>query len=118
MLRYIVAFSILTPGLSGCAGDLCGNTIGQTVLSPSGQAKAVVFNRDCGATTGFSTHVSVLPSDEELPNDGGNLLVVDGTVPIALRWISESSLSVGSIGNARVFRQESVVADTQVSYVR
>ncbi|WP_052128219.1 hypothetical protein [Neosynechococcus sphagnicola] len=97
---------------------MCGNTIGQTVLSPSGQTKAVVFKRDCGATTGFSTQVSVLSSDDELPNDGGNVLVLDGAVPIELRWLSESSLAIGGIGNAKVFLQESVVANTQVSYVR
>jgi hypothetical protein len=97
---------------------MCGNTVEQTVASPSGQTKAVVFSRDCGATTGFSTQVSVLPADEELPNDGGNLLVLDGTVPVELSWLSESSLAVGGIGNAKVFRQESAVAKIQVSYVR
>ena len=118
MLRYIAPISILSTFLSGCAGDMCGNTIGQTALSPSGQTKAVVFNRDCGATTGFSTQVSVLSSDDELPNDSGNALVVEGTVPVELRWLSESSLAIGGIGNAKVFRQESAVANTQVSYVR
>jgi hypothetical protein len=118
MLRYIVALSVLAPILSGCTGDLCGNTVERTVPSPAGQTKAVVFIRDCGATTGFSTQVSVLPSGEELPNDRGNVLVLDGTVPIVLSWLSESSLAIGGIGNAKVFRQEAAVANTQVSYVR
>jgi hypothetical protein len=28
----------------------------------------VVFQRDCGATTGFSTQVSIIEIGEELPN--------------------------------------------------
>jgi hypothetical protein len=43
--------------------DLCGNDPISETPSPNGQMKVVVFQRDCGATTGFSTQVSVLPID-------------------------------------------------------
>src|SRR5687767_10343542 len=51
--------------LFGC--DMCGNDIQLTVVSPDRKLKAVVFERSCGATTGFSTQVSVLPADRDLP---------------------------------------------------
>jgi hypothetical protein len=41
----------------------CGNQLYQEVLSPDNKYKAVVFQRDCGATTGFSTRVSILRAD-------------------------------------------------------
>jgi hypothetical protein len=57
--------------------DLCGNTIVATELSPDRKLKAVLFERNCGATTGFSSQVSVLPSDRDLPNEGGNVFAAN-----------------------------------------
>jgi hypothetical protein len=57
--------------------DLCGNTIVATEFSPDHQRKAVLFERNCGATTGFSSQVSVLPADDDLPNEGGNVFAAN-----------------------------------------
>ena len=62
---------------------------------------AVVFNRDCGATTGFSTQVSIVAAHEE-PSDGGNVLVLRGEVPLKLRWESETMLVISGIDGAQV----------------
>ena len=40
---------------------LCGTTIRRVVSAPSGKATAVIFERDCGATTSFSTQISIVP---------------------------------------------------------
>jgi len=49
--------------LVGCGwGDPCGNEVLASVTSPDGGVVAVVFQRDCGATTDFSTQVSAVPS--------------------------------------------------------
>lgn len=100
--------------LSGC--DPCENETSQTVISPSGKLKAVVFNRSCGATTGFSTQVSVMPASASLPEEGGNTLVLGGTVPLTVEWRSDASLSLSGLGEARVFNQSSSVAGVSVSY--
>lgn len=51
-------------GLITCVGgmfdDICGNKIIQEIPSPNRKLKAVIFTRDCGATTGFSTQISLL----------------------------------------------------------
>ncbi|HEX4532711.1 MAG TPA: hypothetical protein VH000_00655 [Rhizomicrobium sp.] len=57
--------------------DTCGNKIVAAVQSPDGALKAVLFERDCGATTGFSSQVSVLANDEMLANEGGNVFAAD-----------------------------------------
>ncbi len=44
-------FAVSAPGL-------CGNDVLSENISPSGHWKAVVSERSCGATTGFSTQVS------------------------------------------------------------
>ncbi|MGY0613405.1 hypothetical protein [Luteimonas sp. A501] len=100
--------------LSGC--NSCGNEISQTVISPSGNIKAVVFNRNCGATTGFNTQVSIIPATGALPDIGGNTLTIDGAVPLQVQWRSESALHLAGLGSAEVFKQKDSVAGVSVSY--
>src|SRR5689334_19293005 len=100
--------------LSGC--DPCDNEISWTVVSPSGKLKAVVFNRNCGATTGFNTQVSIIPAAEPLPGDGGNTLILDGTVPLRLEWRSDSALRLQGLGTATMFHQSHSVAGVAVEY--
>ena len=62
-------------------GGMCGNDVVARVPSPDGRLEAVVFQRDCGATTDFSTQVSVVRAGGSLPDAGGNLLVATGGPP-------------------------------------
>ena len=103
--------------LAGC-GSMCGNEISQTVSSPSGNLKAVVFNRNCGATTGFNTQVSILSATDTLKNDDGNTLILDGSVPLHVQWRSNSTLQLSGVGSAKVFKQGRSVAGVSVSYDR
>jgi hypothetical protein len=116
MRKLLPALILLTVsiGLSGC--DPCGNEISQTVTSPSGKLKAIVFNRNCGATTGFNTQVSIIPSSETLSGDGGNTLILDGTVPLKVEWRSDSALHLSGLGVAKIFRQSHSAAGVTVSY--
>jgi hypothetical protein len=101
--------------LGGC-GAMCENEISQTVVSPSGNMKAVVFHRGCGATVGFNTQVSLLPASARLPNDGGNVLIVDGSVPLKVEWKSDAAVLITGQLNTRMFKQQSSVAGVQVAY--
>lgn len=71
--------------ISGCgllllsaSNSLCGSELFQEVYSPSGKYKVMVFQRDCGATTGFRTHISVIESSATLKNQTGNVFQADG----------------------------------------
>ena len=57
--------------------DMCGNDPIAEYVSPDGGAKLVVFQRDCGATTGFSTQASLVRPDAKLPGSSGNLFIAD-----------------------------------------
>jgi hypothetical protein len=61
-------------GVQAFAGGMCGNEELQSLVGPDGRHRAVAFQRDCGATTGFSRQLSVLPAAAALPNEGGNVL--------------------------------------------
>lgn len=116
------ALSLLLP-------DLCGNTVLAEAVSPDQRHKAVVFQRDCGATTGFSTQVSVIGAQDALPNASGSVFTADdnrGAVPVSaaggpvvqVRWVSGRALVVTHHAGARVFTQKDLVSGVAVAYER
>ena len=115
IVRIVLATLGVVAFLSGC-DSACGNKPLISQSSPSGKYQVVVFNRDCGATTGFSTHVSIRESNGALPNDAGNVLILDGTVQLSLRWITESRVAIKGVGGAKVFKQERIVGGVEVAY--
>jgi hypothetical protein len=113
-LRSFFILLALSIVLSGCGK--CENETFQTVISPSGKLKVVVFNRNCGATTGFNTQVSIIPASGSLPYEGGNTLVLDGTVPLKVEWGSDSRLNLSGLGVAKVFHQSRSVTSVSINY--
>ncbi|MGH7027640.1 hypothetical protein [Brevundimonas sp.] len=110
---------------AGCSNG-CGNNILANVASPNGNLSAVVFERSCGATTGYSTQVSVLPSGS-LPSSAGNAFVADtdgraaafdasGAPWAEVVWVGDDRLTVRHDAEARVFTQNREVSGVQISY--
>lgn len=107
--------------------DLCANDQTQVVYSPNKNLKVIVFTRDCGATTGFSTHVSLLKSSQNLENEGGNLFAADfdrtqqkSAAPspqVSLRWLSNTQLEIQHSDNIRTFRKVENDKGVHVVYV-
>lgn len=58
---------------------ICQNTILSESVSPNGKWKAVIFDRDCGATTRWSTQVTLIRAGRSLPNKGGNVLITNSS---------------------------------------
>lgn len=85
--------------------DLCANDKVVEVLSPNGQRKAVSFRRNCGATTSYSTQVSILPAKTTLPNESGNIFVVDDEPMMTLRWINDQHLHISGAGETDFLRR-------------
>ena len=111
----------------GACDDGCGNDVLADVPSPDGRRHAVVFARDCGATTAASTQVSVLPAARSA-HGGGNVFVADGDhgrAPagagggprVAVRWLDRRTLEVRYDSRARVFTREARHDDTDVRFV-
>ena len=95
--------------------------------SPDGKYKAVLFVRDCGATTGFSTQVSLLRSNAQLKNGSGNLFIADtdhGKIPsgqkggpeVRIVWEGSKDIYIVHHENARVFKAEKKVNGINVNY--
>lgn len=72
--------------------DMCGNDIKQKIHSPNGENMAYVFERSCGATTGFSPQLSVLDKDDDFQNESGNTFRSDKD--FSIEWIDGKNLKV------------------------
>ncbi|WPP49079.1 hypothetical protein [Catalinimonas niigatensis] len=126
----IVLFFAFAFGLLTCVGvavdDMCGNEIIQEIPSPNRKLKAVIFTRNCGATTGYSTHISLLPVTQKLLNTGGNILITSGNgnapswefggVPVEVVWISKYSLKISYPGEAKTFTKETNFDEVAIVY--
>jgi hypothetical protein len=89
--------------------DICASRVIEEIRSPDGQMRAVLFTRDCGATAVVSVHVSVIPVNHALENEGGNLFIAitDGTPMPQVRWLDNVQIEISYHPGARVFRAES-----------
>ena len=104
----------------GCGG-ICANTVLQTRQSPDGALKAVVFRRECGATTGPSTQVSILPVESPpVPKGVGNTFISDQAgqvVPeVIVGWSGPRTLHVRYAVQLRVFVKKTSQAGVDVEY--
>jgi len=111
------------------AGDSpsCGNRIVARADAPGGAHSAALFQRDCGATTGFSTQISLLPAGGE-PTDGGNVFRADTghdadvqtgawRGPWAeMRWLSPRHLLIRYASGARLFARVEASDGVRISY--
>ena len=106
---------------------MCGNHLVAEYVSPDGRAKLVVFQRDCGATTDFSTQASLVTPDAKLPGSGGNLFIADtdhGIAPagpgggpeLRVRWDGPKTLLLQHHPKARVFKAERLLNGVEVGY--
>lgn len=117
------ALAFFIAGLS----DLCATEVLAEYPSPNGKLKAVAYNYDCGATTGFATHVSILAAGESL-KEAKAFFVADsnhGRTPswkdmgpeVRFRWISDSRAELQYPELARVPVAKICGGGVQVDYV-
>lgn len=121
----VVAVTVLA--LDRLAASLCANELIETAISPDKQHKAILFERDCGATTDFSSQVSILDSDEDLPNAYGNTFIAEAERNgqraswvgpwVEIKWRSPNELEVSYDRTAEVYEKYETVESIRVIYV-
>src|SRR5262245_35356226 len=129
--RVFVTLAVLaltaSATLYSCACFVCGNDVVAELPSPDGKYKAVVFVRDCGATTTWSTHVSVIHWWNWVGrNDVGNALVMDEGdgapegpghgLEASSHCTSDRALVVSRHPQARVFSSASQIDGVTISF--
>lgn len=112
MSRGVLVFFLC---LAGCLRSEPVNEVRDEFLSPDGKKKVVVFSRDAGTATGSNIQASIIDEGEKLPNEPGNVFVIDnGEAKVS--WQKDNSLLVVVDGHARVFKKETVVRGVSISY--
>ena len=87
---------------------------------------AVMFERDCGATTAFTTQVSIVRSDEQ-PTGTANTFIADdghGAAPagawggprVAMTWLGPDHLVIRYAARSRVYKKAADTSGVKVSY--
>jgi len=123
-MRFFV-IAALVSALGGCS-DVCTSTLVTSVVAPDGQHKAELFQRDCGATTGFSTQISITATSEKL-SGGGNTFQADDDHGAAqagawggpwaeINWLSADHLLVKYAAKSRVFKRVTDVNGVRVTF--
>ena len=126
----IVLHGFLThPSAKSINSFFCKNNVIDTRISPNGTKKAVVFVRDCGATTDWSTEASILNANSSLSDgDTGNVLSIDsndekawplapkGWALISPEWSTDNSLELYYSSNSSVSYQKNLFNDVQLQF--
>lgn len=97
--------------------DPCADQLVSESPSPDQRLRAVIFVRDCGASTGFVSHVAILEAGEQLgrstdlvfsaDTDHGRAPAGPGGGPeIRARWAGANQLVLTHSGDARVIRSK------------
>ena len=110
-MKYIVLLTAVI--LGGCGA--CGSDVVDHEISPNGELKAVSYLYDCGATSGFSTQVSIIDASEEITSSG-NVLVTDGKNKIRVKWLSDSELTIKNTIGLKSFKKVDDYDGINISY--
>jgi hypothetical protein len=103
----------------GAGSGSCSDTVLREVPSPSGRLKAVLFERDCGSTTGFNRHMQILRPSESLQDNSPFAIDDDhgsSTLDVHMRWDGDAHLIVSRGAQARVFHEDTQVRGVAVAY--
>jgi hypothetical protein len=106
--------------LGGC-GDSCENRWVQEHVNAD--HKVVIFQRSCGATTGYSTHVSLLKPAQDARGTG-NVFIADdnrgraqptywGGPWVSVQW-TKDGLLIRHDKEARIFKAEERLGTTNI----
>lgn len=74
------------------------------IPSPDGEHVALVFHRDCGATTDFNTQVGLRDHERDFDPEVGRVVTVAGLYKMTVTWSSNKRLVV-SMPNDKVYAQ-------------
>jgi hypothetical protein len=98
--------------------NFCGDTSISKVVSADGQLVATVYERNCVATTDFSSIVNVQSPSLKFNGDQGQLFIAKGRYDISLSWTGARALLIKcrSCTRKNIFREVSALGDVDVTY--
>jgi hypothetical protein len=101
---------------------LCGEKVLREVTSPEKTRRALLYERNCGATTNYVQHVNIAGAQVGLAPDSygvvktNEVFVADGSSQIELIWRSESELVVKCSSCSSPAKQDTEIENIVVHY--
>jgi hypothetical protein len=93
--RYVVAI-------------LCDTNVRHEFISPEDDLAAIVFERDCGATSGFNTQVSIKKNSWTAWGVPPSFIAMRGNQPVTVEWLENDKIVISLPGDAAVGKNEPV----------
>jgi hypothetical protein len=109
IVLFLSGVAVIVVGAYFLLKGMCGTEVYQTLYSPDKAFKAVVYQFDCGATTSFSTQVSLLKADAVIENEAGNVFSAKGhpkDAALEVKWVDSHHLSIDTPSNIEVYKRE------------
>ena len=96
----------------------CSNSVKSTAVSPDGQLAARVSERDCGATTDFSSVVNLQRASDKFDPKDGVLFIAKGQHAVSSRWTGDKQLLLTCLSCSRkdISRQTTAFGDIDIHY--
>ena len=80
----------------------------------------LIFERNCGATSSFQTHVSLMSASDEIPDDArGNLFHMSGHpdwTNVNVYWVDDQHVIISYPSNEKVYRAKKRLHGVNVTY--
>lgn len=112
--------AIMLASMAGCYGLVvgeCEDTSRLESVSPDGRYAATVIERDCGATTDYSTLVNLRASSKPLdPSPESVIVTMSGKQSFALTWEGGSQQLTITLPRGTTYTQRASWRDVHVAY--
>ena len=108
--------------LSNWGCELCVDELKVEFKSPEGRYVAAVFERNCGATTEYITHLNLREARGKFKADSngviseGEVCTIEGLAEIKVTWLSETLILIEMSGVEQVSAKEKSWKDVTISY--
>lgn len=111
---------------TGCS-DECENTQVFSRQSPDGRHMAILFERSCGATSGFTTQISIVGEGQHQAAGAGNIFSADtdhgraasapwGGPFASVRWVTGRHLIVTYDAAARILTSRTRLGEITIDH--
>ena len=101
--------------LVGC----CQNTIKEQATSPDGKYTAILFIRDCGATTAYSPQVQLVRGGTVTAVNGlGNVFIGDKDDRVKIVWNSTTNLTIYATPDCRISSHQETFSGITIKIVQ
>jgi hypothetical protein len=96
----------------------CDVAVRSSIASPDGKRVIVIFEKQCGATVGFNTQVSIAPAGSPFSvEESPPFFVASDRLQMVVTWLGDRVIEISGIAvGAKIFKSMRGVGDVAIEY--